>query len=870
MRIHFLLVKWFVQRFGSRARPRVRRRSQRARLCLEQLETRYAPASIAPISDFVTPNGKTLLVPLTILDPSGNPVSYDVQSDDPNVSVSLMPGSGVSVRMNVTGVDGNGNSFDGFLTFRLFETFSPLATQRIIDLVNANFYDGRVFHRVIDGFMAQGGSVNGLGGGFLGPDPIDDEFDVSLTFNSPGLVAFANAGDDGNDTGFFIVDIDLSLAEMPQHLNFNHTIFGQLTDGFDIFARLMSTDVTNNPQTGELSFPTNTVTIVSAEILIDTTNAVLRVSAPAGFQGTTRITVMADDGGAAIPDVEFDVTFVDDAINDRPFIDKDNLPAVIETQIGTGVTFQAPAIDLENDPLTFIVTDPNNFGVLPPEVANVLIDHATGTISITSAQGFVGSVELLIGVRDPINRGGNLQSQFDTQRITLNVVGNIDLNTDSDTGPLSDDNVTGDATPSFTIVAPAGVTVNIQVNGGDDIPATETGTPGVYEVTLPPNLLNVGENTITAQANGDDLMPLTITYAPRLQTFYVVPGERGMPQAVDFSFVYKESDFNNEVGVFPVDDLEGRVDGLLPGDVGYAAAALSRAQVLFTPLDTPNRNSARTRGFEGGDILAFFLIQNNTLANHVAQNPTNNVNGSPLAFFSITAANPDGVAHVHAVDDPLRSQVVYAWEDLTFGGDQDFNDFLLAVRPAGMEMSEAIRVATANDRIILATFGLQTAQKSALNPNQAPISSIGGELGLFVVDDAQGRIGGLSPSDPGYAAAALNSDRQVIFSMGTTAGTDIDLFLPGGAFLGFYFIPNGTTEDFLATNPNNTPGTAPQAFFSFAAANPNGIDHFRVFNPEGVSQSIPNLTDPIRLHVMGALNGTANDFDDVVFTLAFA
>jgi len=125
----------------------------------------------------------------------------------------------------------------GDITLNLFDTQAPKTVANFVGLatgtkqyrddsgqmVTGNFYDGVIFHRVIDGFMIQGGDPTGTGRGGPGYQ-FGDEFHPDLTFNRPYLLAMANAGPGTNGSQFFI-----TVGPTP-HLNRKHTIFGEVAD----------------------------------------------------------------------------------------------------------------------------------------------------------------------------------------------------------------------------------------------------------------------------------------------------------------------------------------------------------------------------------------------------------------------------------------------------------------------------------------------------------------------------------------------------------------------------------------------------------------------------------------------------------------
>jgi cyclophilin family peptidyl-prolyl cis-trans isomerase len=119
----------------------------------------------------------------------------------------------------------------GDFAIELFEDRAPLTTKNFIDLVEKGYYDGLTFHRVIDGFMIQGGCPAGTGTG--GPGyKIKDEFHPELRHDGPGVLSMANAGPNTGGSQFFI-----TLAATPW-LDGKHAVFGRVADGMDVVQKI--------------------------------------------------------------------------------------------------------------------------------------------------------------------------------------------------------------------------------------------------------------------------------------------------------------------------------------------------------------------------------------------------------------------------------------------------------------------------------------------------------------------------------------------------------------------------------------------------------------------------------------------------------
>ena len=127
----------------------------------------------------------------------------------------------------------------GKIEIELLNDVAPKTCENFLGLVQKGYYDGLIFHRVIKGFMIQGGDPTGTGRGgeSLWKKSFADEFSEKVKFDAPGILAMANSGPNTNGSQFFITS-----AKTPW-LNMHHTIFGKVTAGYDAVQKIENTEV---------------------------------------------------------------------------------------------------------------------------------------------------------------------------------------------------------------------------------------------------------------------------------------------------------------------------------------------------------------------------------------------------------------------------------------------------------------------------------------------------------------------------------------------------------------------------------------------------------------------------------------------------
>ncbi len=125
----------------------------------------------------------------------------------------------------------------GDITVELYPKIAPLAVKNFIGLAKKGYYNNTIFHRVIKGFMIQGGDPTGTGRGgeSIWKKEFKNEYAPNVVFDRPGILAMANRGPNTNGSQFFIT------VAPTQWLNGGYTIFGKVIKGFDVVKKINST-----------------------------------------------------------------------------------------------------------------------------------------------------------------------------------------------------------------------------------------------------------------------------------------------------------------------------------------------------------------------------------------------------------------------------------------------------------------------------------------------------------------------------------------------------------------------------------------------------------------------------------------------------
>ena len=341
---------------------------------------------------------------------------------------------------------------------------------------------------------------------------------------------------------------------------------------------------------------------------------------------------------------------------------------------------------------------------------------------------------------------------------------------------------------------------------------------GAYEFAITPVPSRGGDTPTDNSNSGEDNVSEPTTSTPILNytanDTLQITGNSESAQ-LQFSLTHNGSNFVNEIGIFYLDDEQGRVNGIAPGEDGYLNAVLNQGQVIVSALPDnpfPELNLTRQLTVDVGSRIGFYFVRNSTTDTVLADLATGQTPSN--VFFAFPDANPDGFDYgqVSQQDD---GRFILQWQEVQGESNPNFDDLVLAVELTDTLPSLGTTFQGQPQGELIDLTGVTNPVSADFVVNRE--AAYDNSFGLYIVDDVTGYIGNLAPGDPGYAQAAISQRLNI------EANT-----LPGDVIVAPFLIADGTPEEFLAENPDNQPGTDPIAYFTYSSANPDRVDHVRL------------------------------------------
>jgi cyclophilin family peptidyl-prolyl cis-trans isomerase len=425
----------------------IRKRVRKATLGFVSLEERLVMAApvLDPLAAATLPAGKTLMIPLTATDADGDALTYTVSGDNGQILATVKTGQPF-LKFSIAGY--------GDMVFQLFDDIAPVTVDKITGLVQSGYYDGLTIHRIVPDFVIQGGDPEGDGSGGPGFE-FDDEFSLEAIFSGVGQLAMANSGKDTNGSQFFVTQ------GQARFLDFNHTIYGQLVRGFEVLTALNTA--------------TAPITITSASMVTDVTDAVLQLKAPG--LGTTSFTVTVTDTNGEFDSNTFQAIASADTANDPPILG----PVTGRTTVaGQSFEIALSSIDYENDAVIYEA-------LVLGSSANATVSVNGNIVTVTPKAGFSGKFDLRLAVRQQgaTDRGSTADPR-DYQTVEITVLNPFETETfqvtTSESTPI-DQALLLSFAPNFAV---AGSTYTASIAWGDQTTSDGTiviGENGKFEVS---------------------------------------------------------------------------------------------------------------------------------------------------------------------------------------------------------------------------------------------------------------------------------------------------------------------------------------------------------------------------------------------------
>jgi hypothetical protein len=362
------------------------------------------------------------------------------------------------------------------------------------------------------------------------------------------------------------------------------------------------------------------------------------------------------------------------------------------------------------------------------------------------------------------------------------------------------------ALPGIVTISPGETSQLININVKDDniLEGTE-----VVQLKLQPSTdyqIADGKDTgIVSIADDEKALPNLITTSASI---FKIENSASTGTTLKFRKLEHQAFCRNEISLFTVDDDNGTIGGIAPGQTGYQNAAIKRSRVIFAALsDSPvdlqlDGQIDRYINVETSDRIGFLMVVGSSI-DEINQGTKADI------LFSSPSANT-GSNYTRIANQGTVQQL--SWEDSKTGGDGDFNDLGLEVSIQQAPNIIGTEQQGTKDLIDLRSFtGLKTFDISISGD-----AYYKNTVGLYKVDDLDGKIDGLKFGDTGYLAAALK--RTVTSGV---KGDNLAVQLDGGSILAPFLIANNSVANVLA-------GATAPVYFGNTLGNADKVDHIRL------------------------------------------
>ena len=294
-----------------------------------------------------------------------------------------------------------------------------------------------------------------------------------------------------------------------------------------------------------------------------------------------------------------------------------------------------------------------------------------------------------------------------------------------------------------------------------------------------------------------------------------ISGETGKPK-LQVTLNNANSDGVNELGVFAVDDSQGSIDGILPGESGYASSALERSKVVFSALtDSPRGFDAQTKTrlleFPDNTNVRFYLIDNSSTDGVLSGNTSNN-----RVIFSDTTTLK--------VETQGESEFSLSWNDAN--GSSSFNDLVVNIQPTLEELPLGTNLQNLSQAELIDLTGLSQAVVTA-NFSVFREAEFNNEVYFYEVDES-GKVDGFVPNTSTYQQAALDNlvkdavtGEVVKFSAANQGVETGSAQIETGSIIAPLIIVNGSLDELTDSDTSNNP----EIYFPYLGANADGVDH---------------------------------------------